>query len=79
MSSSPRVVVTGWNSWGDMTVWIGDKQYHYKDVPEFTYYKLDSLLKHNNKSAVFKILNGLVLDQEKMPQPKNQLDLFARK
>ena len=60
----PLIILSAYNSYGELTVYIKGKKYRYINVPEQIYSKLTALLRKHNHGAAFKILQSLDLNPE---------------
>ena len=62
LSQSPPIIVAGWNSYGELSVYLKSKPYHYVNVSEPVYRKLQFLLQRQNYGAAFKLLKSCKLN-----------------
>jgi len=59
-----KITLLSWNSYGEMSLLIRDKEHTYRGVTIDLYFKIKALIKYRNWKAVFKILNTLRKEQE---------------
>jgi len=80
IANSPKMIVTSYNSYGDMTILIGEKQYKYVNVNQVDYDKLEYYIRANNKSAAFKLIKLLKQEEPKkiVPKKEKQLKMFNK-
>ena len=79
LADSPLIAPVSRNSYGEATVYIKGKEYHYRYVPEPAWSQLVALVKHKNWGSAFPMLQSLELDPYYHPQatkeePKQKIE-----
>jgi hypothetical protein len=63
---SPEIVIISYDSFGDMSLYIGNKKYNYTGVFPEQYNMLKVYLKYKNKSSAFKLIRSLKMEPKRI-------------